>query len=722
MALPGAVAQTLTPPAPCGTDLAQRRLLGPAYEARRQQYRARIAAARAATGNAPRSASGPRLIIPMVIHIIHDGGASALDDAQIFDAVRILNEDFQKQNADTALVVPPFQQRVGDVNVEFRLAKLDPQGNCTNGITRTFSPLANSADDNVKDLISWDGTRYLNIWVVKNISFGAAGYAYLPCWVGPDIDGIVILNGYIGSIGIGNVRNSRALTHEVGHYLGLNHTWGGTNDPGVPANCSDDDDVLDTPNTVGSSPGNCNLQQAACPGAIDPISNVQNYMDYSYCSVMFTQGQADLMYDGLALSTFGSCHATLTTAANLQVTGVADGLNLGPCAPVVAITPALGATDIRSARGCAGDSVRFEGAAYNLPVGAAVSWQWSFPGGQPATSTRRTPAVVYAAPGTYPVTLTATVPGAPVGTLTETNFARIASRTAGLTAPDIELFEAPQFPLNPTNAAATWEIESTAPTPAAPTWAYTSAAAQQGTGAARVALRATAANPTGTRHVLTSPTIVLGAAITRPFISYRHAYAQSTPLSADRLDVALSFDCGRTWTTRQRRAGTGLARGNAPVSRNTAFVPTAAQWHEERITLGQTLPAGSSFRIRFMAIADDGNALFLDNIHVETSPVLGTGDETDALPSLTAATLTLVPNPSAGADATVRLTLPTAAAATLRLTDATGRRLGVSQTVRGAGPHEIGLRTLAGPLAAGLYFVEMTTTDGDRLVARTLVY
>ncbi|MBC7449423.1 MAG: PKD domain-containing protein [Hymenobacteraceae bacterium] len=701
---------------PCGTDYAQRRLLGPRYEARWQQYRAQLAArstARTAGITGRAAIPGPRLIIPVVIHIIHDGGASTLADEQIFDAIRILNEDFQRRNADAALTIPTFRERVGDVNVEFRLARHDPQGNCTNGITRTYSPLTNSADDNVKDLIGWDGTRYLNVWVVRNISFGAAGYAYLPCWIGPEADGIVILNGYIGSIGLGSPRNSRALTHEVGHYLGLPHTWGGTNAPGTSANCFDDDGIADTPNTVGSAPGICNLRQRACPGDPDSLSNVQNYMDYSYCSTMFTAGQADAMYDGLALNSFGDCHATLTSAANLQLTGVADGLNLPACMPVTAIAPAPGASESFVARGCAGDSVRFAGAAYNLPVGASVTWQWRFPGGQPATSTRRNPAVVYAAPGTYDVALTVSTPGAPAGTLTNSGFARIVSRAAGLPTPLVETFDDPQFPLAAGNPLAAWEIAATPSTSA--TWAYTSAGSWQGPGAVRLPLNV---SPAGTHHVLTSPSIVLATELVRPVFTFRQAYAPVNASDQDRLEVAISLDCGRTWNTRQRRVGVTLARGNAAVG-SAPWVPTAAEWHEERVGLGATLPAGTAFRVRFTVISAGGNALYLDDARVESQPVLGLLAPAEALSPL----LRIVPNPSATTDgsATVQLMLPDNTPGMLQLYDATGRRLG-RRLALPAGTTETALRTLAGPLAAGLYLVELTTANGARRVERALVY
>ncbi len=702
-------------PAPCASDQAMRRALGSGYDAWWQGYRTRLQARSAAaqSGAAQRVRStNPPLIIPVVVHVIHDGGTSDVSDEQIHDAIRILNEDFRKQNADTADVIPLFRSRVGDVSINFRLARRDPSGSCTNGITHTYSPLTNSADDNVKDLIGWDGTRYLNIWVVKNISFGAAGYAYLPCGVPASIDGIVILNGYIGSIGTGNPRNSRALTHEVGHYLGLPHTWGGTNEPGVPLNCSDDDGVWDTPNTVGSSPGNCNLTMPACPGDPDPLSNVQNFMDYSYCSTMFTAGQADLMYEGLDNSTFGQCHATLATGANLLFTGVADGLNLPACAPQVAISSADGSADTEAARVCSGDSVRLHADAFNLPANPTLTWQWSFPGGQPATSTQRNPAVFYPAPGTYNVSVTATVVGGASGSLTRTGFVRVSSRSIGLPTPVVTSFEQPQFPLDPAQPLNNWEIEANS-TPA--TWEYTATAAQLGSGSVRLRLRDI---PDDARHALISPTIILDSALTLPFLTFQQAYSGLGFGSRDRLEVAVSFDCGRTWSTRLRRVGTSLARGNAATA-NGLFVPTAAQWHSERISLGQAMAAGSQVRVRFTVFRAFGNALYLDHLRIEGLPVTVTGLTAEA--AIAQPQLSLVPNPStADAPAMVRVTVPPGTTATLRLLDATGRRLGTAIKLA-SGEREVPLNLAAGRLAAGVYLVELTTADGTRLVQRALV-
>ena len=100
-------------------------------------------------------------IIPTVIHIIHDGGSSNISNDQIYDAIRIINEDFNKLNDDTIYVNEEFTNIIADIGVEFKLAQIDEFGNCTKGITRTFSSLTNNAYENVKNLVKWDPSSCL---------------------------------------------------------------------------------------------------------------------------------------------------------------------------------------------------------------------------------------------------------------------------------------------------------------------------------------------------------------------------------------------------------------------------------------------------------------------------------------------------------------------------------------------------------------------------------
>ena len=102
-------------------------------------------------------------IIPVVFHVIHNYGSENISKEQILSAIDVLNQDYQLLNQDQTIVDTDFQGLIANIGLEFRLAKLDPQGNCTEGITRTVSPLTFSADDNVKELISWPTSKYLPI-------------------------------------------------------------------------------------------------------------------------------------------------------------------------------------------------------------------------------------------------------------------------------------------------------------------------------------------------------------------------------------------------------------------------------------------------------------------------------------------------------------------------------------------------------------------------------
>lgn len=195
-------------------------------------------------------------VIPVVFHILHLGGRENITNDQVLDAMAILNRDFDKRNADTISVHPSMRDRIAKMDIRFELATRDPQGGCTNGIVR-YRSAETLRGESTSKIDPWPRSRYMNVWVVDRILSGAAGYfSPGPAWG----DGIVILNDYTGSIGTGQVGRSRALTHEVGHYLNLSHVWGSNNgvpDPNTPqwamqAVCGDDG-VEDTPFTRGWS-------------------------------------------------------------------------------------------------------------------------------------------------------------------------------------------------------------------------------------------------------------------------------------------------------------------------------------------------------------------------------------------------------------------------------------------------------------------------------------
>src|SRR6185369_7236346 len=148
----------------------------------------------------PNSPNGiPVYKVPVVVHVLHQYGPENISDAQVYDAINILRRDFRKQNPDTALVQNSFRNLVADVEVEFYLAQIDPNGNCTNGIDRIVTNKTYDADDDSK-LNQWPRNKYLNIWTCSSIGSGAAGYSYYPgsTMNFPEIDGIVILHSYFG--------------------------------------------------------------------------------------------------------------------------------------------------------------------------------------------------------------------------------------------------------------------------------------------------------------------------------------------------------------------------------------------------------------------------------------------------------------------------------------------------------------------------------------------
>ena len=106
---------------------------------------------------------GQQYIIPVVVHVIHDYGVENISEEQIARAIETVNEDWNAENDDITEVINDFSDLVADFGVEFRLATIDPDGNCTHGITRTASPLTEGNDEAARSLISWPDENYVNI-------------------------------------------------------------------------------------------------------------------------------------------------------------------------------------------------------------------------------------------------------------------------------------------------------------------------------------------------------------------------------------------------------------------------------------------------------------------------------------------------------------------------------------------------------------------------------
>jgi hypothetical protein len=198
------------------------------------------------------------ITIPVVVHIVYNNSTENISEAQVLSQMDVLNDDFRRLNADADNTWP----QAADIEVEFCLATVDPNGNATNGITRTpTSVSAFGTNDAVKFTSqggkdAWPAGDYLNMWVC-DISGGILGYAQFPG--GPaNTDGVVMDYQYFGTIGTATAPFDlgRTTTHEVGHWLNLRHIWG-------DGPCSQDDFVSDTPTSDAPNYG-CNIGHVSC--------------------------------------------------------------------------------------------------------------------------------------------------------------------------------------------------------------------------------------------------------------------------------------------------------------------------------------------------------------------------------------------------------------------------------------------------------------------------
>ncbi|MCX7743381.1 MAG: M43 family zinc metalloprotease [Flavobacteriales bacterium] len=242
------------------------------------------------------------ITIPVVVHIVYNNASENLSDARIQSQIDVLNQDFRRLNADASNTPSAFQSVAADVEIEFCLANIDPNGQPTTGITRTSTSVTSfdMNTDNIKFTSqggkdAWPSNKYLNIWV-GDISGGILGYATPPGTFPANQDGVVINYKYFGTSAYGAqapYNKGRTATHEVGHWLNLKHIWG---DDGT--SCSGTDNVSDTPNQGGENYGcpSYPLTDACSPSA--PGVMFMNYMDYvdDACMNLFTAGQKARMH------------------------------------------------------------------------------------------------------------------------------------------------------------------------------------------------------------------------------------------------------------------------------------------------------------------------------------------------------------------------------------------------------------------------------------------
>jgi PKD repeat protein len=610
-------------------------------------------------------------VIPVVFHIIHDYGVENISDAQVIDQVAILNRDYAKLNADTASIIPQFQGIASAIDIEFRLATIDPEGNCTNGIDRVASKRTYNADDGSK-LNGWPRRNYLNVWVVNTIgASGVAGYAYYPSSVtgmGLTVDGILILHDYIGSIGTSSIGHSRALTHEVGHWLDLPHVWGSTNQPGVACG---DDGIPDTPQTKGWSYCPTAAASRVCNAAI--YENYQNYMDYSYCSRMFTHDQKLAMHAALTSSVSDRNHLWITS--NLVETGTYT------VTPVTCVPRA----DFSGNRTmvCQGGTVTYTDNSWN---GTVTSRNWSFPGGTPSSSTAASPVITYSTAGIYTASLTVTNASGS-DSITKFSYITVGVPYAEVVAPVVESFD------NTLALNHGWIVSNS--NNDGIYWHQTNATAATGTGAVVIDNYHNTASEV---DALITPICDLRY-LTGMTLTFKSAFASQvndTGYITEKLRVLVSVNCGQTWIQLTSKKGSTLLSGGLVPG---YFVPPANDLDLWKTTTLNLAPQYAQAQVRFKfewTGGQYGNEFYLDDINIT-----GNGVGVNDLTSLSY--FDLFPNPSQD-NSTIRFSLTEREKVKITMTDLDGRVVKeISNGEFSEGEHVVPFSTAE--LAAGMYLI-----------------
>jgi PKD repeat protein len=676
----------------CGTDAHLHKTFteNPALEASFVEHNARIA-----TGQVIAADRTDPIIIPVVVHVLHDNGIGNISYEQIQSGIDQLNEDYNRLNPDSINtrndVNAPFEPIAANIGIEFRLARIDPDGNCTNGVERRNAPgmTYNANDDakhtNLGGLDAWDRNKYMNVWVVNSIESDGIGgitlgYAAFPQFANDEY-GLLIRHDALGTIGTGS--GDRTLTHEIGHCLGLLHTFQGPFiGAGTGCHTSDcetsGDFCCDTPPATAAH-WDCPVTYNSCTSTptndfygFDAYDQWENYMSYAPCQNMFSEGQKAIILYNLSDITF---LVNLVSLSNQAATGVLDP---------EALCQAAFYTDVQTI--CAGGSVSFFDESFFNPTG----WNWTFEGGTTPSNLDQNPVVTYATAGTYDVTLEVS-DGVSTVSVTLPDYIVVLPDPGDLipykegfeqlsTLPDNDRF----FVTND-NAETTWELNSTV--------------AYSGNDCAYIA---NFGINDGSKDELISGTIDLsGVSAGDPMIFYfRYAYQRRTSADDEWLRFYISKDCGETWTLRKNLHGSTLSPDVNPA----AFVPTSEDdWTEVQITNITSDFYVSDFRYRFEFENDNGNNIYLDHINMYPESMTGLADVESV------SGLSVFPNPAAN-EVTITLIAEGQLTYDIRIYDAVGNEVAVIYS----GTLSNGYNTLShdlSNLADGVYVIKVANEE-----------
>jgi len=707
-----------------------------------------------------------KYIIPVVVHVLHLGGNENISATQVKSQITALNTHFAMQangiatvNAFTPFdtIIPHFSGNADqDYSVHgwknyylncdttvfspdsivitcadtltvpdtlfqinkfvFRLATLDPQGNCTDGIVRVYTEKADDAQNETrfKQISNWDRSKYFNLWVIKSFPDASLlGYAQFPFAFGSQFpltstDGVAVINTSFGSTGTSAGNTGSTTTHEAGHWLGLFHIWG---DADCGSDGIDDTPIHKTSNFSSSScfplpkTATCYTDTNGTDTNINQLNLIKrnqigemwmNFMDYTddNCQWVFSEQQYRKM--NVTMESVSFRHS-LSTNDNLLATGTNDGATPCQTSPKADLWSRDGTNNfILEKLICAGGDLTFRDGTHNLSNTGADQGtrEWAFEGGTPGTSTASAPLITYDTPGLYDVKLTATNN---VGSNTKVwdNYVRVLSTTAdeaNFTYYDdfeysTSLYEQGKWiTINQgINSNNKW-VQAT----------------NTGYQSAKSMVMRNSNNIIFEQDFLISASYDM-TTITNDKLYFRYAGARKTanPFISqnDRLTVYVSTNCGENWASRPMRVKNvvkGYLSGDTLYSAGLVsgnFVPNNnSDWTLAEVDLN-TAPYNVSPNLRVMWVWTSGgpygNDFYIDQINITNSQEIGIEDEADQME------YSVYPNP-VSSTSQIYFKLPVDGKVTLDVVDITGRTV---KTI------------FAGDLNAGEQYYQLNNAD-----------
>jgi hypothetical protein len=600
---------------PCSADEAWDQFTKKHPEVAQNWQKIKALAAYYDSPEAKTSANSNIITIPVVVHVVWNTPSQNISLAQIQSQLDVLNEDFRRLNADTFKTRSVFKPVAGDALIQFCLAKRSPVNDTTSGITRTQSSVTSwGCTDSVKFSAyggkdGWPGNKYLNIWVC-NLNC-ANGYAYYPGTPDP-YDGVVVhyyVFGRTGNIAPGY--KGRTGTHEVGHYLGLYHTFDyGSCGGNTPSSCAGGgDEVCDTPASNFPNYG-CGLTANTCSDSPTNLPDqMENYMDYAddSCRNMFSNGQIQRMRSlllsyrsGLVTST--GCIPAYTNYTDAIMAEILSPIGYG-CSGSVNPTIKVGNAGT--------SAITTMTVAYQLDMNPVQQFTYTGSIASGSFATISLPALSVSA-GNHTLSVNLTNPN-------NTTDQNLSNNTVITTFK--EFGSGSGIPLNATEGfegsvflPTDWILEN-------PNndqyWKKTSVASGFGTSSSCAVFKNFYNGSTNKKDAMISAPYDLSGPGTK-LMTFNVAYADpASTFYSDTLKVWASSNCGNTWTQLYVKGGTTLSTA-PPMSSFAEFVPTNTEWRTETVSLN-TLSGNSLVSFKFQNVSYWGNDLYVDDINISAS-------------------------------------------------------------------------------------------------------